>query len=182
MADQDEETRVQWRHAAPRAWRYCPLCRAELTDHPWDGKMRRYCPHCGFVYWERPLPATAAIIREAPDAGRLVLVKRRYPPKVGSWTFPGGGIEAGESVEQGMLREAREETGLVIQLDREIGTWSTPSFETIITFYAAHSVGGQLQAGTDAKDAQWFDLERIPELAFSTHHDALIRYLKRHGE
>ncbi|NMP21964.1 NUDIX hydrolase [Sulfobacillus sp. DSM 109850] len=170
---------MQWRHAPPRAWKYCPLCRGDLTNHAWDGKTRRYCPQCGFVYWERPLPAVAAIIRESSHQGRVALVRRRYPPEEGQWTLPGGGIEAGESIEQAMIREAQEETALTIALDGEIGTWSTPSFETIITFFVAHRVNGELQAGSDALEAMWFDLDRLPSLAFSTHQDAVRQYLER---
>ena len=168
---------VQWRHAPPGEWQYCPLCRADLTNHAWDGKVRRYCPVCGFVYWERPLPAAAAIVLDPADhPNQMVLVRRRYPPEEGQWTLPGGGIEAGESVEEAACREVVEETGLDIAVDRQIGTWSTPSAETVITFFAAHAVGGQLQAGTDALEAAWFPVESLPELAFSTHQEAVERF------
>lgn len=181
MAD-DTNAFVQWRHAPGSQWQYCPLCREQLVNQSWDGKVRRYCPHCGFVYWERPLPAAAALILDPAHPGEIVLVKRRYPPEEGQWTLPGGGIEAGESVEEAIQREAEEETGLVVALDEQIGTWSTPSKETLVTFFTAHPVAGRLQAGTDALEAQWFRFEVVPTLAFSTHRDALAEFFRRHGE
>ncbi len=175
-----EDNLVQWRHAPPEKWQYCPLCRGALADQPWDGKLRRYCAACGFVYWERPLPAAAAIVVDGVEHPRsLVMVRRRYPPEEGGWTLPGGGIEAGESVQEAVVREVREETGLWVAVHDQLGTWSTPSKETVITFFVAHVVGGALQAGTDAAQTAWFSLNEIPQIAFSTHRDALKRFLDR---
>lgn len=176
MADESNGF-VQWRHAPPSQWQFCPLCRTDLVDQSWDGKMRRYCSSCGFVYWERPLPAAAVLISDAHRPGQIVLVRRRYPPDEGQWTLPGGGIEAGESAEQAAVREAIEETGLIVVVDAQLGTWSTPTAETIITFYITHADGGRLKAGTDAEEACWFPLDSMPTLAFSTHREALRRFL-----
>ncbi len=170
---------VQWRHAPPSEWQFCPLCRSDLTNQVWDGKMRRYCPACGFVYWERPVPAAAAVVLDpARQPGQMVLVRRRYPPEEGQWTLPGGGIEAGESVQEAARREVLEETGLAVAVDQQIGTWSTPSAETLITFFAAHVLGGQLEAGTDALEAAWFPIAALPDLAFNTHRDAVESFRK----
>lgn len=141
--------------------------------------MRRYCPHCGFVYWERPLPAAATVIVNSRHPTKIVLVRRRYPPEEGQWTLPGGGIESSESPQEAAIREAREETGLTIAIDDELGTWSTPSRETVVVFYVAHPLGGTLRGGTDATEASWVDLEAAPRLAFSTHREALARFIQR---
>lgn len=178
MADDENNSFVQWRHAPSSAWRYCPLCAHALTDHAWDGKSRRFCLQCGFVYWERPLPAVAALIRDRQQ-NRLLVVRRRYPPEMGRWTFPGGGIEAGESITTAIIREAKEETGLTIALDYQLGTWSTPSSETLITFFVAHPDYGQVQAGSDALEAQWFSEGELPALGFSTHQDVLEMFKAR---
>lgn len=171
-------TQVQWRHAPSGDWHYCPLCGGELTNRAFDGKDRRYCARCGFVYWERPLPAAAAIIVEPSDPDRIVLVKRRYAPQIGKWTLPGGGMEFGESVEEAATREVYEETGLSVEVTRLIGTWSTPNRETLITFYLAYPRGGRLKAGTDAEEVFWFSRDSLPPLAFSTHEQALKSYWK----
>ncbi|WP_139061698.1 NUDIX hydrolase [Sulfobacillus thermosulfidooxidans] len=175
MSDANEEKPnnfVQWRHAPASQWIYCPLCREPLLNHTWDGRERRYCSHCGFVYWERALPAVAVLVFE-PSRKEILLVTRRYPPFVGGLTFPGGGIELGESVADAAVREVEEETGLVVSLDRQFGTWSTPSNDTIITFFRGHPIGGQLQAGTDAQEARFYPWEEAPSLAFSLHNMVL---------
>jgi len=132
--DADLNLFVQWRHASPGLWKFCPLCQASLTNHDWDGKSRRYCSQCGFVYWERPLPAVAALVYNV-EHQEVLLVTRRYPPATGGYTLPGGGVEYGESVQDALRREVLEETGLIVGIDSQLGTWSTPSNETLITFF-----------------------------------------------
>ncbi len=170
--EEDVNLFVQWRHATATKWQYCPLCREVLRDQDWDGKSRRYCAQCGFVYWERPLPAVAAVVYDAPS-DQVLLVTRKYPPQVGGYTFPGGGVEAGESLTAAVMREVLEETGVVVEVEMLLGTWSTPNNETIITFYRAHLVGGTLVAGSDAVSVNWFPRVQVPRLAFSVHQEVM---------
>lgn len=171
MSDSKEEQPndfVQWRHAPAKHWLYCPLCRAPLANQSWDGRERRYCTHCGFVYWERALPAVAVLVFE-PIRQEILLVTRRYPPYAGGLTFPGGGIEFGESVAEAAVREVQEETGLLVSLDSQFGTWSTPGNHTIITFFRAHPVDGEIKAGSDALEAGFYRWNKVLSLAFSLH-------------
>ncbi len=170
--DDDLNLFVQWRHAPPQQWKYCPLCGVLLSDNSLDGKSRRYCAQCGFVYWERPLPAVAAVVYDEPNDA-VLLVTRRYPPETGGYTFPGGGVEAGESLRSAAIREVHEETGLVVAMNALLGTWSTPNNETIITFYVSRPVSGTLKAGTDALSAAWFKRDQVPPLAFSVHQQVM---------
>lgn len=104
---------------------------------------------------------------------RVVLVTRRYPPEVGGYTFPGGGVESGESLTAAVMREVLEETGLVVTVDKLLGTWSTPTNETVITFYVTHPVGGTLAPGSDALSANWFQRTNAPALVFSVHQEVM---------
>ena len=63
-------------------------------------------------YPVRPLIGVGAII---VDHGRVVLVKRGHPPLAGEWSIPGGVLEVGETLREGVIREAREETGLTVE-------------------------------------------------------------------
>jgi 8-oxo-dGTP diphosphatase len=102
------------------------------------------------------VPCVGAIITDA--AGRLLLIKRGHEPGKGLWSIPGGRVEPGETDEQAVIREVREETGLVVQPGRLIGAVRRPAPAGAmldIRDYAAAVTGGTLAAGDDADDARW---------------------------
>jgi ADP-ribose pyrophosphatase YjhB (NUDIX family) len=102
------------------------------------------------------IPCVGAIITDA--AGRLLLIKRGHQPGKGLWSIPGGRVEPGETDEQAVIREVREETGLVVQPGRLIGAVrrpAPPGAMLDIRDYAAAVTGGTLAAGDDADDARW---------------------------
>ena len=90
------------------AYRYCPLCAAELITRQVDARSRQACPACGFIYYENPVPAAGCLIERE---GRVLMVQRKYPPYVGGWTLPAGFIEYDETPEQAAVRETGEEIG-----------------------------------------------------------------------
>ncbi len=114
-----------------------------------------------------PAVATDIVIK----TGRgVVLVKRKNDPFRGKWAIPGGFVEYGEFVEQAAIREAREETGLDVELEKIVGVYSDPGRDprghVISVCFSAKQVGGSLRAGSDAADVEAF--ENIPweDLAF----------------
>lgn len=115
------------------------------------------------------------IIIEYPD-GDIVLIKRGIEPFKGMWALPGGHVEVGETVESAAVREAGEETGLLISLEEIIGVYSDPDRDprghTVSIAYRARPVGGKLQASTDAKEAIKTGKFRDMPLAFD--HEKII--------
>jgi 8-oxo-dGTP diphosphatase len=106
----------------------------------------------------------------------IVLIKRDNSPFAGSFALPGGFVEVGETVEAAVVREAREETGLAIELLGLVGIYSDPARDprghvVSAAFLALGS--GELVAGSDARSAQVFPLMDLPPLAFD--HDKIIR-------
>ena len=102
------------------------------------------------------IPCVGAVISD--DAGRLLLVKRGHEPGMGLWSIPGGRVEAGESDAAAVVREVREETGLVVAAGRLIGGVRRPAgagSEFDIRDYAATVTGGELVPGDDADSAVW---------------------------
>jgi 8-oxo-dGTP diphosphatase len=102
------------------------------------------------------VPCVGAIIIDG--AGRLLLIKRGHEPGKGLWSIPGGRVEPGETDEQAVIREVREETGLVVRPGRLIGAVrrAAPGGAVLdIRDYAATVAGGTLAAGDDADDARW---------------------------
>jgi len=123
------------------------------------------------------IPQTPALTVDAVIEYRqkLVLIRRKNPPFEGSYALPGGFVEVGESMEDAVLREAKEETGLDIDIVRLVGVYSDPGRDprghTVSACYLATG-SGVLAAGTDADDVELFDFDRIPELAFD--HDRMV--------
>ena len=112
------------------------------------------------------IPCVGAVVRDG--RGRLLLIKRGHAPGAGLWSLPGGRIEPGETDAEALVREMREETGLVIEAGPLIGTVRRPAQDggiLDIRDYAATVTGGTLRAGDDAADARWVapgELETLP--------------------
>ena len=109
-------------------------------------------------YPERPIVGVGAVIVEA---GKVLLVKRRYEPLAGRWSIPGGTLELGETLEDGVAREMQEETGLQIQVGPVIEVFDRIIFDAdrrvryhfVLVDYLCWPIGGDLHAGSDVDAA-----------------------------
>lgn len=112
--------------------------------------------------------------------GGIVLIKRKNPPE--GWALPGGFVDYGESLERAAEREAKEETGLDIELIRQFHTYSEPERDprhhTITTVFIAQGKG-LLRSGDDAKEAAVFRKEDLPEEIAFDHKRILNDYFMR---
>ncbi len=107
--------------------------------------------------------------------GKLVFIKRKNDPFKGHFALPGGFVEVGETVETAAVREAKEETGLDVDIIKLLGVYSEPSRDprghTVSVCFLALG-RGNLKAGSDALDTGLFGINEIPELAFD--HNKII--------
>ena len=92
--------------------RFCPRCGAD-AEIAFPRSLS--CPACGYGAYYNPKPVACAIPRDGD--GNVLLLRRGFDPGAGLWTFPGGFVDLGESVEQAALREVREE----LEIDVELG-------------------------------------------------------------
>ncbi|RLF22743.1 MAG: NUDIX hydrolase [Thermoprotei archaeon] len=110
---------------------------------------------------KRPL-VTVDVVILTPQG--IVLIKRRNEPFKGYWALPGGFVEYGEKVEDAAIREAREETGLDVELKGLVGVYSDPSRDprghVISIAFLAVPRGGELRPSTDAGEVNVFN--RLP--------------------
>jgi 8-oxo-dGTP diphosphatase len=96
------------------------------------------------------------------DGERVLLARRGRAPSAGKWSIPGGLVHLGERLEEAAVREVQEETGLHVRLlglcgviDRVVRDADIVRYHYVIIDYVAESVGGRLQAGTDAAEVRW---------------------------
>lgn len=105
----------------------------------------------------RIIPCVGAVIKD--QEGRLLLIRRGHEPGKGLWSVPGGRVEAGETDEEALIREVREETGLVVTAGRLLGTVQRGAYD--IRDYYATVAGGTLAPGDDADDAAWVTVSEM---------------------
>lgn len=122
---------------------------------------------------ETPLLAVDAVIFFRDG---LVLIERENQPYQGCYALPGGFVEMGETVESAVRREAKEETGLDIELCDLVGIYSDPFRDPrghVVSIAYAAKGNGNLKSGSDARSVKIFPVDRLPPLAFD--HDQIIR-------
>jgi len=106
----------------------------------------------------------------------IVLIRRDNPPYRGCFALPGGFVEIGETVEDAAVREAREETGLAIDLLGLVGIYSDPGRDPrghVVSAAFLSRGKGKLVSGSDARSAEVVPLDDLPRLAFD--HDKIVR-------
>jgi ADP-ribose pyrophosphatase YjhB (NUDIX family) len=120
-----------------------------------------------------PIPTVDVIIE---FQGGIILIKRKNPPE--GWALPGGFVDYGETLESAAFREAKEETGLDIELIKQFHTYSDPKRDarhhTITTVYIAKAHGNPI-AGDDAKEVGIYKRVLPKQIAFD-HREILNDY------
>ncbi len=162
---------------------FCPRCAAPRQAGP---VIPFHCGGCGFVFYFNPT-AAAAVILTRPD-GRGLFITRAKEPARGKLAFPGGFIDIGESAEDGLRREVREEVGIEIgELEflcshQNQYLYATVSYPVLDFLFAAPIADGQeARALDEVSRVQWLKPEEVaPELlAFDSLRAGLREFLKR---
>lgn len=139
------------------------------------------CPQCGATVetYRNPTPTVDIIIElhGNTEPGPVVLIQRKNPPL--GWAIPGGFVDYGESVEKAARREAKEETGLDVELLAQIGVYSRPDRDprqhTQTTVFAARATGHP-KAGDDAGQAKAYAIDALPAPLCFDHGRILSHY------
>jgi mutator protein MutT len=131
---------------------------------------------------EYPLAPLVGVGAVVVEEGRVLLVRRGREPLKGQWSLPGGLVETGESLEDAVRREVREETGLAI---RPLGvleiferimrdTEGKPEYHYVLIDYVCAVSGGELCAGDDAGQVEWVRRRDLKKLAITEGTLAVI--------
>ncbi|WP_439032034.1 NUDIX hydrolase [Gordonia terrae] len=123
--------------------------------------------------------AVGALITD--DDGRILLILRRNEPSAGHWSLPGGKVEPGETLEEAVVREVQEETGLIVEVGEpavqlEIPVGDGRVYE--VYDFRAEIRAGTLRPGDDAADAAYFTPAQVREAKVT---DRLVDYLEQAG-
>jgi 8-oxo-dGTP diphosphatase len=119
----------------------------------------------------RPLAVDAIVIY----GDRLVFIKRKNEPYKGMLALPGGFVEEGETTEQAVIREVREETGLNAEILKLVGVYSNPHRDPrgpVVSICYLLKAAGDIKASTDASEVVLLRPGAVPRLAFD--HNAMI--------
>jgi len=160
-----------------KEYQYCPLCATRLEVGMIEGKERKYCPKpgCDFIDYKNPLPVALAIAvkydthplpsgkRQSP---KFLLIKRGVSPRKGTWAFPAGFIEVGETPEEACLRELKEETGASGQIVKLVGAVRLEDKEVygdmLVLQYLVKVGDEELIPGHEVEDVKYFDVADLP--------------------
>jgi ADP-ribose pyrophosphatase YjhB (NUDIX family) len=116
------------------------------------------------------------------DESRVLLISRGQPPLRGEWSLPGGVLECGETLREAAIREAREETGLVVETGEMLGVYERVirgdegrvRYHYVLIDFLCRPVGGDLKAGSDAADVRWFTRDELPALNLADDTDDVV--------
>ena len=165
-----------------RAVPVCPHC-VRPDERP------LVCDRCGWRWHANPLPAAAVLLERAHDGDTAILLLRRaVEPGFGDWDLPAGYLDPGESFEQAAVREAREESGIEVELVELTGVYhSAPANAVTAVFRArAGDASAEVVLDFESSDHAWVPRAEIegwlPRIAFGSMASAIADWSRRGGE
>ena len=142
-----------------RTHQFCGACGSRMQPHAVERALE--CPQCRLIAYPRISPAIMALVR---DGDRLLLGRSRHFRR-GSFSVLAGFLEPGETLEQCVAREVREEVGVEVKNVRYFASqpWPFPH-QMMIAFFSDYA-GGELRVDpVELEDARWFDIQNLPPI------------------
>ncbi|OPX99201.1 MAG: NADH pyrophosphatase [Syntrophorhabdus sp. PtaU1.Bin002] len=161
MADEFHRTALRAMHIIDwdRTDQYCSRCgtKNELKI----GERAKICPACNALSFPRISPAVIVLV----ERGRRVLLARASRFMRNWYSVLAGFVEPGETLEDVVRREVKEETGIDVKDIRYFGSQPWPFPDSLMVAFTAKHAGGEIQVdGTEIVEAQWFEYDRLPDI------------------
>jgi ADP-ribose pyrophosphatase YjhB (NUDIX family) len=151
------------------------MCGTALEPREAFGRQRPVCPSCGYVHFDDPKVAVGVV---AERGGQILMTQRNHEPKLGAWSFPSGFVDAYEDVQEAAVREALEETGITVRIQKLLGVYQEPGSRVIFLAYAAAADEGDPTPGDECMDVRFFPIDALPPPAF-VHDTAILEAWRR---
>ena len=165
-----------------RAVPVCPHCVA-------PDEQPIVCDRCGWRWYANPRPAAAVLLeRSEPDGTSLLLLRRAVEPGLGDWDLPAGYLDPGESFEQAARREAREESGIEVELVELAGVYHSPPANAVTAVFRARAADATAEVALDFESSEhaWVPMSEVgdwlPRIAFGSMASAVADWAGRPRE
>ena len=146
---------------------YCSICSGKviLKVPEGDNRERYVCTNCGAIHYSNP----NVVVGTLPTfEDKILLCKRAIEPRKGLWTLPAGFLEMGETLQEGALRETKEETNSTVKIDDIYFMFDIPQIGQFYVLYKASIEENSYSPTTESLEVELFSYDEIPwdELAF----------------
>jgi ADP-ribose pyrophosphatase YjhB (NUDIX family) len=159
---------------------YCVNCGTALEPRSIEDRLLEACTRCGFVLWHDPKVVTIVVVEDV--SGHVIAGRRSIEPGYGLWCLPGGYVNDDEHPADSATRECREEIGADVDIIGLLGVYhirkrGAPSMVGI-AYRARLRPGAEPVAGSEMLEIGAFPGDRLPELVFTSHREAMSDWLQ----
>lgn len=161
---------------------YCAKCGQKLEDIQCGDDDCKRCPDCGSIYGSSPFPVVEVLV--VNEENEVLLLKQNYISKT-KWTVVSGYMTDGETIEEAVAREVKEETGQIVIKSQYVSSYYFAPKQLIMIGFIAYVKKKEFGKSKEVDDLKWYSLEEVEEvIAFENncsgmHFKACLPYLQK---
>lgn len=161
-----------------KLYKFCPHCGHLMTDKTINQENVKVCTKCEFVFWNKSKPVVSIVLYKEK---KVLMIQRANEPFKGYWVLPGGFISYRENAEEAIKREAHEEVGVELKLEKVIGTYliDTDPRGMHLDIIFAGTTTDDITLNNEDTNWKYFSPDSLPEKIAYKHRDAIIDWFKK---